>query len=88
MDKMKIFEKLAFLARNEQMPMFDVSDDVLLRIDALGQPKYATFLPFDFFAAASAVAASVVAFLSIHAWQAIVNPLIQLFAPFQEVPLW
>ncbi|MDD5458461.1 MAG: hypothetical protein PHF37_03615 [Phycisphaerae bacterium] len=84
---MKIFEKLAFVARNEQPPFFDVSDDVLLRIDSLGQPKY-TFLPFDFFAAVSAVAASVVAFLSIHAWQSIVNPLVQLFTPLQEVPLW
>ena len=87
MDRIKMLEKLASLARNEQSPVFDVSDDVLLRIEALDQPKY-TFLPFDFFAAASAVAASIVAFLSVHAWQSIVNPIVQLFAPLQEVPLW
>ena len=87
MDRMKLFEKLSLTAQREEAPYFDVTDAVLLRIDALSRPKY-TFLPFDFFAAASAVAASVVAFLSVHAWQSLVNPLVQLFAPFQEVPLW
>ncbi|MFA5292111.1 MAG: hypothetical protein WC496_03660 [Phycisphaerae bacterium] len=88
MDKIiKIIEKLAKTARNEALPQFDVSDDVMTRISLLQHEKVG-LLPLEVFAGLTAVAASIVTFFSIQAWNYIVNPLFQLFAPYQGVSLW
>ena len=87
MDTIKIIEKLAKMARNESLPQFDVSGSVLREISILQNQK-AGIVPLEFFTAAAAAAASIIIFLSVHAWQSIVNPLIQLVMPLQETPLW
>jgi hypothetical protein len=87
MDTMKIIEKLAQTAQNETAPQYNVSAEVMLRINNLRQEKVA-LLPLELFAGITALAASIVTFFSIQAWQSIVDPLIQLFVPFQGVPLW
>ena len=87
MDTMKIIEKLAHIANREETPTLDVSNTVMFQISALRQ-ETVSFWPVEFFAGISAVAASVVAFFSIQAWRYITDPLVQLLAPLQEVPLW
>ena len=87
MDTMKIIEKLAHIAAKEQTPEFDVSNAVMYQIKAV-QQETVGFWPIEFFAGVSAVAASVVTLFSINAWRVIVDPLLQLLAPLQEVPLW
>ena len=87
MDTIKIVEKLAKIAQKEKIPQIDVSKTVMLEIAALRQ-ETAGFLPFEFFAGISAIAASIIMFFSIHAWQYMVNPLLQLFVPFQEISPW
>jgi len=82
MDTIKIIEKLAQIARAEILPQFDVANDVMTRIDLLEQAKPRLW-PIEVFAGISAVAASIVTFFSIQAWQYIVNPLFQLFTPYQ-----
>lgn len=87
MDAIKIIEKLAQAARKEKTPQYDVSKTVMLEIDVLRQED-AGFLSFEWFAGISAVAASIVTLFSIHAWRYIVDPLAQLFVPFQETLPW
>ncbi len=87
MDVIKIIEKLAKTARNEPITQFDVSDNVMAQINLLQQEKVG-LLPLELFAGITAVAASIVTFFSIQAWQYIVNPLFQLFVPYQGVSLW
>jgi hypothetical protein len=87
MATMKIIEKLAQAAQNETVPQYDVSAEVMLQINTLRQEKTA-LLPLELFAGITALAASIVTFFSIQAWRCIVDPLIQLFTPFQGVPLW
>lgn len=87
MDSIKIIEKLAKTAKKETTPQPDVSKAVLLEISILRQ-ETAGFLSFEWFAGISAVAASIVMFFSIHAWGYIVDPMMQLFVPFQETLPW
>ena len=87
MDAIKIIEKLAKTAQKEKIPRIDVSKTVMLEIAAFRQ-ETAGFLPFEFFAGISAIAASIIMFFSIQAWQYIVNPLVQLFVPFEEMLPW
>lgn len=87
MDTLKIIEKLAKAAQNEASPAFDVSAYVLGQMRTV-QVQKANLLPFEFFAALTAVAASIVIVLSVSAWQSIVNPMAQLIAPLQESSLW
>jgi len=87
MDVIKIIEKLAKTAQNEPIQQFDVSDSIMAQINLLQQEKVG-LLPFELFAGITAAAASIVVFFSIQAWQYIVNPLYQLFAPYQGVSLW
>jgi hypothetical protein len=87
MDTLKIIEKLAEAARKETTPQSDVSQAVMHEINAL-QRTESGFLPLEFFAGISAVAASIITVLSISAWHYIVNPLMQIIAPLQEMPLW
>jgi hypothetical protein len=86
----KIFdniEKLAKKARTETPPQFSVANRVMAQIELRQQRKF-NLWPFEVFAGLSAVAASIVVFFSIQAWHTIVNPLVQLVAPYQGVQLW
>ena len=87
MDTIKIIEKLAKIARAEVFPQFDVSDKVMTRIDLM-QRENVRLWPLELFAGITAIAASIITFFSIHAWNYIVNPLFQLFAPYQGASLW
>lgn len=87
MDTLKTIEKLAQAARSEASPMFDVSGYVLGQMRMV-QVQKANLLPIEFFAALTAVAASIVIVLSVNAWQTIINPMAQLIAPLQESSLW
>ena len=87
MDALKAIEKLVFKARSEQIPGFDVSGRVLAQIK-YRESEIISFLPFDLFAGISVAAASIVAFFSVNVWHYITNPIINLFAPFMEIPLW
>jgi hypothetical protein len=87
MDAIKIIEKLGKMAQKEGPPQVDISKAVMLEIAFLEQEN-AGFVPFEWFAGISAVAASIVAFLSFYAWRYMADPFIQLFAPFQEILPW
>ncbi len=87
MDAIKIIEKLAKAAQKETPPKVDVRKTVMLEIGIL-QQESASFLPFEWFAGISAVAASIVMFLSFYAWRYIADPFVQLFVPFQEILPW
>lgn len=88
MDKIiEIIERLANKARNEVMPQLDVSNQVMTRISLL-ERNQPSLVPLELFAGLTAAAASIITFFSIQAWQSIVNPLYQLFAPYQGVALW
>ena len=88
MDKIfDIIEKLAEKARIEAVPQFSVSNRVMAQIDLIERQPTGLW-PFEIFAGLTAVAASIVSFFSIQAWHTIVNPLFQLLAPYQGVPLW
>jgi len=87
MKTFKIIEKLAQLARKEPIPSFDVTKTVMYEITAL-QQQQTSYLPFDFIAAASAVAASIITITSLSSWVSVLNPALRLFTPLQEIPLW
>lgn len=87
MDTLEGINKLARQAREEKPPHFNVADQVLKQIRSEETEAF-SFTVFDLFAAASAVAASVVGYFSIGAWRFIASPLMQFFAPLQEVRLW
>lgn len=87
MDTLKGIEELARRAREEKPPVFDIADVVLQQINTEETETF-SFTVFDLFATASAVVASVVGYFSISAWRFIASPLMQFFAPLQEVRLW
>jgi len=87
MDILEAIEKLAKQAREEKIPGFGVADRILQRIRP-EETKAASFIVFDLFAGVSAVAASVVCYFSVGVWRFITSPLMQFFAPLQEVRLW
>jgi len=87
MDTLEGIEKLACQAREEKVPGFDAAERVLQQIRSEETETFG-FAIFDLFAGASAVAASVVGYFSIGAWKFIASPLMQFFAPLQEVKLW
>ncbi|MCE5341422.1 MAG: hypothetical protein LLF92_09910 [Planctomycetaceae bacterium] len=88
MDKIiNIIEKLADKAKNEVAPQFYVADDVMTRI-ALMQRSRPGLLPLELFAGFTAVAASIMLFLSLEAIQNILNPMAQLLTPYQGASLW
>jgi hypothetical protein len=89
MDKItELIEKLAQKARSEAIPQFSVSNRVMARIDLLESKPVGGLWPFEVFAGVSAVAACIITFFSINAWQTVFNPLYQLLAPYQGVSLW
>ena len=87
MDTLKGIEKLAQQARQEETPLFSVSNKVMSQISSEESEEF-NFTVFELFATASAVVASVVGYFSIGAWKFVASPLMQFFAPFQEVRLW
>ena len=87
MDTLEGIEKLARQAREEKTPQFDVADQVLQQIRS-EQTEAFSFTVFDLFATVSAIVASVVGYFSISAWKFIASPLMQFFAPLQEIRLW
>lgn len=87
MDALDGIKKLARQAREEETPQFDVANQVLRHIRAEETETF-SFTVFELFATASAVAASVIGYFSIGAWRFIASPLMQFFAPLQEISLW
>jgi hypothetical protein len=88
MDKIfDIVEKLAQKARNEAIPQFSVANRVMAQIDLI-ERQPAGLWPFEIFAGISAVAASIIVFFSIQAFQSLANPLAQLFVTSQGASLW
>jgi len=87
MDTLKAIEKLAQKARGEETPAFNVANRILFRIRTEQKDKF-SFVALELFASISAVAASVVAYLSVGALRSLTSPLMQFFAPLREVRLW
>ncbi len=87
MDTLKAIEKLAKQTQGEKTPSFDVTAKVLQQINSLEEQKLG-FIVFELFASISAVAASVVGYFSIGALRSVTSPLMQFFAPLQEVAIW
>ena len=87
MDTLKSIEKLAQQARQEETPLFTVSNKVMNQIGSEESREFG-FTVLELFATASAVAASVVGYFSISAWRLVASPLMQYFTPLQEIRLW
>lgn len=87
MDTLRAIEKLAQQTKGEKVPSFDVSARVLRRI-ASEEEEPLGLVAFELFASISAVAASVVGYLSIAALRSVTSPLMQFFTPLQEARLW
>jgi hypothetical protein len=89
MDKIiQIIETLAQRAKDEVTPQFSVSDEVMTQIALMQRSRNRGLLPLELFAGFTAVAASIMLFLSIHAVENILNPMSQLLAPYQGASLW
>ena len=87
MDTLKGTERLAYEARKEETPVFDVAPKVMRRIRSERMGKV-SFMPFEIFAAVSAAGASVVLFLAVNLWFYLTSPVIELFPQLQEIALW
>jgi len=87
MDTLEAIERLGQQAGEERIPVFDVTNRVLQRIRSEETETFG-FVVFELFAGASAVAASVVCYFSVSVWKFTTSPLMQFFAPLQEVRLW
>jgi len=86
-DALEVVQKLAQRAREEEIPVLDVADRVLQRIMSEEEETFG-FLVFDLFASISALVASVVGYFSVGVLKFITSPLMQFFAPLQEIRLW
>jgi hypothetical protein len=87
MDTLKEIEKLAQLAQAQAIPDCDISNQILAQI-RLAPKNSTSFAVFDFLAGCFATAASILLYIGINAWNQIVSPLTQFFAPLQECRLW
>jgi hypothetical protein len=87
MDTINNLKKLAVKGREQELPVFFVSDRVIQRIHSKPAAT-ANFFAFDIFAIASAVAASILLFIGIQSWLYITNPLTRLFAPLSGINIW
>ncbi len=85
MDTLEFIKKLALIARQDSGPEVDVSGRVLWQIRSARTLKVA---PLTFFAAASAIAACLVLFFTIHSWIYMSDPIMEFFTPLQETLLW
>ena len=90
MDTLKQIDKLVSRARQEAIPVVDVADRVLwqIRTAGMGVKAPVPIAPLGIFAGLSAVAASIIVFLAIHAWMALNNPMMELYRPVQVASLW
>ena len=87
MDTIRAIEKLAQQTNGEKVPSFDVSAKVMQQIRAEEAESF-RFVAFDLFASISAIAASVVGYISIGALRSVSSPLMQFLTPLQEVRIW
>jgi len=87
MDTLRAIEKLAQQAEREKAPAFFVSAKVLQQIRSEEAESFG-LVAFELFASISAVAASVVGYFSVGALRSVTSPLMQFFAPLQEVAIW
>jgi len=87
MDTLKAIEELIERLKGEAIPIFGVEDKVLWRLRTL---EIQTYVPLSqkIFWFASAVAASIAAYISIGAWKYITSPLNEFYNPLQEMRLW
>lgn len=87
MDTLEPIKKLAQRAREEKIPRFDVAGRITDLIRPQEEEKFG-FIVFDLFAGFSALFASVIGYFSVGVLKSITSPLMQFFAPLQEVRLW
>ena len=87
MDALEALARLARKAREESMPIFNVADEVRLRIRS-EKPSPTTLIPLGVFGGLSAVAASITLFMAIEFWKYMSSPIMELVAPLPEMRLW
>jgi hypothetical protein len=87
MDTLNGIETLGHKARQEHPPVFHVSGDVLSQMEYMTTETF-SLLPFNCFAGISAVAASIMLFLSVKTWTYLNDPIMEFFAPLPEIGLW
>ena len=85
MDELKALEELARQARKEEPPVRGVTARVLAEIRSRRRFRVR---PLSVFAAASAVAASVLLAVAVHYWTSAPDPLTELCASFEVTELW
>jgi len=85
MDELRAIEKLAEAARKEQPPVGPVGTAVMARITAARRARLRTL---SLFAAASAVAASLVLIFGLLLGNGSADPLTQLCLSFEVTTLW
>jgi len=86
MDALEALVRLACKAREEQIPVFGVADQVRLRIRS--EKPAVTLIPLGLFGGISAVAASITLFMAIELWKYMSSPVMELVAPLPEMRLW
>jgi len=87
MDALEALARLARKAREEPIPVFNVADEVRLRIRS-EKPASVTLIPLGLFGGLSAVAASITLFMAIEFWKYMSSPVMELLAPLPEIQLW
>ncbi len=87
MNTLDKIDRLAGIARGEQVPVDGVSGAVVQRIMAAA-PRRRRILPLSFFAAVSGIAAAVVLGIGLHLSVRSVDPIWNMIAPVQDAPLW
>jgi hypothetical protein len=76
------------LARNEEIPNFNIADKTLLIIRNKKIIKNRSLLPMGLIASLSSIAASIIIFLSVNSYKEINDPYASFFVPVQiEMPL-
>ena len=80
-------DQLAERAREEQIPVRSVSDNVLERISATGQRRFSV-RSLAIFAAASGIAATVLLCFALNFQTIDSDPVSAMFEPVQDVQLW
>ncbi len=89
MDTMNTIDKLVQAAKQESPPAISVGASVMAHIKTFRYSRPAIdVMPVSWVAGLSAVAASIILFLSFYALQAIQDPYMNFFAPIQVAWLW
>ncbi len=87
MDILNKIEKLAQKARQESTPDFSLSDRIMIQIEQRNG-YIISFAAFDVLAGFFATAASIALFIGINTLISAQDPIVELFAQFQETSLW